>query len=366
VSLKKIRHQKHGTVDDGAAGDGAVLAGPGLQLEKCRRYRGFGIEVVAEQLNLSPGVVRALEADDYASLPSPTFVRGYLKNYARLLEVSDKELLKAFDQVAQVCEDEGEDIFSSFTRPGQIHLKSAIVALLVMAVGGGFAWWWHNYSFQHADFTDLMSNAVEMFGESGGPDADVVVQRLGVEVEASDTERSDPASSGLFGSVTPVLEKRVGTLPDPSTLKRDMSMDGRPSGTGTGIPAGSGSLAAGQPAPLLKKKLTIDNGGGRNVDDNALDTEFGLQNPELTGEARLATNLSMAFDGDCWVEVRDWQGDTLYSDLKRDGSQLKLQGKPPLDVLLGNGRVVTLSYNGEPVAINYSRSSGVARFKLGY
>ena len=39
-----------------------------------------------------------LEADSYDDLPAPTFVRGYLRSYARLLELPAQPLIDSFDR----------------------------------------------------------------------------------------------------------------------------------------------------------------------------------------------------------------------------------------------------------------------------
>jgi len=50
---------------------------------------------VAQQLKLAPRQVRALEEGDYGRLPGRTFVRGFIKSYARLLHLDPEEVLGA-------------------------------------------------------------------------------------------------------------------------------------------------------------------------------------------------------------------------------------------------------------------------------
>ena len=72
--------------------------GPGALLARVRVERGLTPEDLAQTLNLSLATLRALEADDWSRLPSPIFVRGYLRAYARLLLVPSAPVLAAFDQ----------------------------------------------------------------------------------------------------------------------------------------------------------------------------------------------------------------------------------------------------------------------------
>lgn len=72
--------------------------GPGALLARVRVERGLTPEDLAQTLNLSLATLRALEADDWSRLPSPIFVRGYLRAYARLLLVPSAPVLAVFDQ----------------------------------------------------------------------------------------------------------------------------------------------------------------------------------------------------------------------------------------------------------------------------
>ena len=60
----------------------------GALLRDAREAAGLSIDAVAQQLKLAPRQVQALEDDDFAQLPGRTFVRGFMRNYARLAAVS--------------------------------------------------------------------------------------------------------------------------------------------------------------------------------------------------------------------------------------------------------------------------------------
>lgn len=78
-----------------------------------------------------------------------------------------------------------------------------------------------------------------------------------------------------------------------------------------------------------------------------------------------STLLTMRFSEDCWVEIRDPDGNLVHANLHRAGSVYEKSLAEPFDVKLGNGKAVKLSYNGAPVAIASSKRSNVANLSFG-
>ena len=65
----------------------------GKVLAEARERLGLSVVEVARQLRLSPRQIEALEADDPTGLPGKTFLRGFLRNYAKLLQLDPEPLL---------------------------------------------------------------------------------------------------------------------------------------------------------------------------------------------------------------------------------------------------------------------------------
>ncbi len=80
----------------------SALQQVGSQLQTLRAEQKLGLEEVAERLRLSPGVLGAIESGDVDSLPSMTFVRGYIRSYARLLKVDAEELLAPLGETSSL------------------------------------------------------------------------------------------------------------------------------------------------------------------------------------------------------------------------------------------------------------------------
>jgi cytoskeleton protein RodZ len=66
---------------------------PGKTLQSQREAMGWSVEQVADQLKLAPRQILALEAGDYAALPSPAVTRGFVRAYAKLLKIDAAPLV---------------------------------------------------------------------------------------------------------------------------------------------------------------------------------------------------------------------------------------------------------------------------------
>ncbi|HSO07352.1 MAG TPA: helix-turn-helix domain-containing protein, partial [Pelomicrobium sp.] len=69
----------------------------GRLLAETREAYGLSLGDVASRLRLSPRQIEALEAEDYERLPGKTFIRGFVRNYARLLQMDPAPLLAALE-----------------------------------------------------------------------------------------------------------------------------------------------------------------------------------------------------------------------------------------------------------------------------
>ncbi|MDX1399165.1 MAG: helix-turn-helix transcriptional regulator, partial [Oceanospirillum sp.] len=75
---------------------------PGEQLKKARERMQLDTREVSEQLNLKHSFVQMIEEDNYSALPGATFVRGYLRAYAKLVGI-DAEYIGAFFDQGATC-----------------------------------------------------------------------------------------------------------------------------------------------------------------------------------------------------------------------------------------------------------------------
>ena len=95
---------------------------PGERCRKAREAMGWTTAEAAKRMHLSQTYLLALEADDYERLPEATFVKGYLKNYARLLGLPADEVANTFQQMIN------EDAFNKPLELPSMPRKPALLA----------------------------------------------------------------------------------------------------------------------------------------------------------------------------------------------------------------------------------------------
>jgi transcriptional regulator with XRE-family HTH domain len=71
----------------------------GEYLRTAREAKDIDIRDAAQQTRISINYLKALEDEDFAKLPGEVFVRGFLKNYARFLNLDQNEALKRYAEL---------------------------------------------------------------------------------------------------------------------------------------------------------------------------------------------------------------------------------------------------------------------------
>lgn len=70
---------------------------PGEVLRTKRKELNISVDEVARQLHLETRFVEALERDDYAELPAAIYVRGYIRAYARFVDIDGDRVIDLFN-----------------------------------------------------------------------------------------------------------------------------------------------------------------------------------------------------------------------------------------------------------------------------
>ena len=76
-----------------------VVQGPGQILRQARERSKLSVQDIADKMKLKRALIEDIEQDNFDINISLTFVRGYLKLYAKHVHVEETEILNAFEKL---------------------------------------------------------------------------------------------------------------------------------------------------------------------------------------------------------------------------------------------------------------------------
>ncbi len=276
----------------------------GRQLAAARESGGLSVADVARQLRLSPSQVEAIEAGAYERLPGPVFARGFVRNYARLMNLDPEVLLAGAEQRLRSSAEREPEIPRSVNIPfptgREFNWRRYVIVAPVLLV-----------------FLVLVI-IFEVYRE-----------------DASDvTVKSGPVVPPPPQAVARVPEAAASAVPQVATareaeVKPALTLDAT---------ALSGQPAVERPAP-----------------------------PAVTAAVerkRGEHQIKLVFERQSWVEIHDRAGRVIFSRLNAAGTEQEVSGEPPLKLVVGNARGVRLTYDGRPVDLAPHTNVAVARLTL--
>ena len=303
---------------------------PGESLRQAREFKGLSIAEVATQLNLTPQRLAQIEAGAFDKLPGATFARGYIRAYAKLLEMDQNRLVLEFDQFTG-ADSSGSSVHAlgrieEPVRYSQSILRLVSFLLLLALIGAGFLWW-QDQGRPVASLADLGLEHVEVEGADGTTQ---------VHSLAEPEDQAVEDVQGLEQSSPQLLPIEPGEAPEDLNSAEQPAAEAGAAETAPQTPATTvvASAAAAEPAA----PVAVAAGQGA---------------------------LNVQFSADCWTQVTDADGKVLLSALKRGGERIELIGKAPLELRLGFARGAQVTYNGERVDITPHMTGETARLKLG-
>lgn len=330
--------------DDNAADDVRTGPTPGELLRQSREASGLSLQEAATKLHLHQRIVEALEHDDEAQLPTPIYVRGYLRNYARLLGLDSAAVLAAYDARDNQHPELKPPVAAKSQASSSDKPVRAVTYLLTLGLVVLLLAWWQSRHLGEKGIIDL---------DSWQLDKQPQVTSNEEAVTDSDAESVD---SGL-GYPIPIVRHPDGPATDAAAT--DATEPESPA------PANADDAPPEAPAPLATTtgRTDAETGSGAGTDAELLETL-----PEV-GESGRGNNgdrgLRLVIEEESWIEVYDADGKRLYLGLAGPGETVRVNGKPPLEVLLGYAPGVDVSYNGERIDTIEQSQAGVAQFSVG-
>ncbi|HTT37314.1 MAG TPA: helix-turn-helix domain-containing protein [Burkholderiales bacterium] len=315
-------------VDPGLRAEGEQQTGsPGARLLAERRSQGLSLGDIARQLKLSVRQVEALERDEYTAFSGPVFVRGFLRNYAKLLHLDPDPLLEAANLA--VAAPVGQVVHPAAAAPPasarsehgrRLLVGAALTLLVVIAVG-------------------LLASNAARERRKPGPIASEPSATL--ETPAPRSERADsppPVSSASSPPPPAPAQEAVPAPPLAEPPAKAMTASS---------PAGKAPAASRvAPAAAARPEQPADTASRGSSSDAGM------------------AQIRLVFEGESWVEIKDGSGATIYSRLNPEGTERVVRGVPPFSLVIGNAHGVKLTYRDRAVDLEPHTRVDVARITL--
>ena len=328
---------------------------PGELLRLAREKRDWSQAEVARKLNLTVSSLNHVETGAFDKLPGHTFARGYIRAYAKLMELDQAALVEAFDRYTGTHA-KGSEVHSlgRIEEPVRLShniLRGVSLLLLVAVVGGGFVWWQDQGSLRGKDLAKIALEHVEVESADGT-----------TQIHPLDEPEDQAVSVGQQAESAP-LALEQGATEQPAAAAEQAPTSAAPAAAAVPAPA-AGQQAPAQPAPAAAPApvAPVTPAPAAVAPAAPASTVVAAEPAAIpAGSAKVA----IQFTADCWTQVSDGNGKVLFSAIKRKGDNLELTGKPPFAVRLGFARGAQVSYNGQAVDVAPFTSGETARLKLG-
>ena len=346
---------------------------PSELLVEARQRLGLSQKEVADKLYLTTSFIQYIDAGEFSNLPKPAFIKGYLRSYARVVDLSGDEIVALYDAERQITEPTPVIRGVTEEEVGTVSITGPVLQIGLIGLGGlalvvAVIWW---IVFDPEEETPLsvaqpgVSQPAAQDSSEAAFDfvlppqegaalqsqqvsqAQAVPDQTGLELQVAMTETlraidtvehalAETVAESQEVSAIPVTEESIQeAVTEPSISGPSIS---EPS---TSEPSTSGPSTSEQDSPgvvavadSVKFERTTD--GTRSF---------------VTVDAGGFDQLELLFRDECWVEIADNQFGLIYNDLNQVNDVLTIYGTAPFKVLLGKATGVEMIYNGRPIEL---------------
>ena len=321
----------------------------GDKFRLAREALNLSLESVAQTIRLRPSILQDIENNRFIHRSTPaTFVRGYVRSYAKFLKIADHEWLNVIDFGDEQKNDLGKNAratnsvnrYSSHNR--WVGYFSALVVLVVL--GMTVMWWWENYKQSNAERDNLVNSYTQLSAEA--PAAVTNVENVSVVTQPiSQVENHVVESTTIEPIVEVKPQENVVATPIVATevapanvLQSEMSKIN-----------GTEQVASMPESATMETTVTSSS------------TESAVKNPNVSAVAT-NDNLYIEVIGNCWISVKDKNRKVLAQKEYKQGDVLSFNEEEPYSLIIGAPGNVKIIYKGEVFPLTLD--GRVAKFKL--
>ncbi|ABN62473.1 RodZ domain-containing protein [Shewanella baltica] len=350
-------HETNAPVESVAPQSVALDVTLGTLLKDAREKMGLSIQDAAVKLHLRPRIIEDIEADNFTNIASSTYVRGYVKNYARMVS-ADAALIEAclVRQVPVVTEPAMQSFSRKTTYQASDTRLTWLSIFIVIVLLGSLVVWWMQKTTLLSTIDVSQPTAEEVAAVNQTLPGDVLL----TETDASQ-QLTEIAANGSMSIDGPIKDTDASTI-DVSTGPTDNNY---PQTADTSNEDGGSAIAA------TTGPQTAATVAQQSVAQQPVATAKPL--PASTSPATSVNTLvavagqsiiDVQLTGDCWINIVDAKGKALVDGVKGAGAAVQVSGVPPFKIILGAPHVATLSLDGQMVSLADFPKGRVARLTL--
>ena len=314
-------------------------SGCGNALKAAREAQGLSIHEVCSQLRLGFKQIQAIEQDDFDKLPQPSIVRGFIRNYARLLNIDVTPILEAYQRIVPDTSPLPLSVKSNATpsvidKPARTIRPQRIVSFFIFLILAAIlAYFYINHIKPQA-----LKNA------SLALDVDNISETTGQEISLPESASASamPAETESVASEAPVPAQT------PATPEADIAP---PSASDTALSTSeTGAVTNAVENTIVSTPTPATNNATANTTLKAVDPQ--------------KTNLAFNVSEDSWIRIEDMQGKKIFSEVLTAGSEHAVVVEKPVNVIVGNAGVTQLTIDSQPYDLTQATRGRVARIQL--
>lgn len=298
----------------------------GHYLKKQRLQHQLSLTDISASSGISMENLQALEDGDRRKLPADVFVRGFIRLYAKQLEINPQAVLKKYEDEwgnADGVYDPARYINGEFmakSAPFYANKQFLILFFTVVFVAAGY-------------FTYKIFTPSERIQEPAIKLAQPAVQiEAAAEKASSSADQSlsaatqlqvSPLSPGLVVNPTPLAEEPPPPLPETAATK------------------------------IIDEEKVVQSSNSSSKPDGRLQTTVssGKENNKDSTEVPAAYILSAVFTEETWLRVTI-DGTAPLEFIFKPGEKHLWKAQEKIRLFIGNAGGIHLTINGSPVTIN--------------
>ena len=324
----------------------------GDRLRQAREALNLSLEDAAKAISLRPSILAKLENNEFVQKDVPsTFLRGYVRSYAKFLRIPDAEWAHLTfgeahknDLSKNTRATRSVNQYSSHSR----WVGTLTTIILLAAVGMTGLWWWQNYQKSNEERDNLVQTYVEK-----EKTAEVPVTHSN---EIPVTVNTQPAVSS--NETTSVVEKTNNAAePAVSTTQENQA---QPVNAEVSTAATSAPTIGQTQAPVVEQTLPNTE---PTTEQTVPDTQSAVENPAIS-EAPTTAKGDLVIEitkNSSWISVKDQNRKVLAQKEYKQGEVLTFNGND-YALIIGAPGNVRITYKGEAYPLTVD--GRVAKFKL--